>query len=96
MDYKFSQGLDVVFKQSKSEARRLKSEFLNTEHLLLGIIKTENSAKEILQNLNVDLTQIKRKIESLNTSALAPFAEETANILNNFFFIKKYSSIFLL
>ena len=80
MDYKFSQGLDVVFKQSKSEARRLKSEFLNTEHLLLGIIKTENSAKEILQNLNVDLTQIKRKIESLNTSALAPFAEETANI----------------
>lgn len=51
MDYKFSEGLDQVFKLSKNEARRLKSEFLNTEHLLLGIIKTENSAKEILQNL---------------------------------------------
>jgi ATP-dependent Clp protease ATP-binding subunit ClpC len=80
MDYKFSQGLSQVFKQSKSEAKRLKSEFLNTEHLLLGIIKTENSAKEILQNLNADLTQIRRKIETLNTASLNPISEEVPNI----------------
>jgi ATP-dependent Clp protease ATP-binding subunit ClpC len=80
MDYKFSQGLSQVFKQSKSEAKRLKSEFLNTEHLLLGIIKTENSAKEILQNLNADLTQIRRKIETLNTASLSPISEEVTNI----------------
>ncbi len=80
MDYKFSDGLSKVFKQSKSEARRLKSEFLNTEHLLLGIIKTENSAKEILQNLNADLTQIRRKIETLNAASLSPLAEEATNI----------------
>ncbi|GEN75649.1 ATP-dependent Clp protease ClpC [Chryseobacterium hagamense] len=80
MDYKFSQGLSQVFKQSKSEAKRLKSEFLNTEHLLLGIIKTENSAKEILQNLNADLTQIRRKIETLNTASLNPISEEVSNI----------------
>ena len=59
MDYKFSKGLDDVFKQSKSEAKKLNSEFLNTEHLLLGIIKTQNSAKDILVNLQVDLTQIR-------------------------------------
>ena len=69
-----------MFKQSKSEAKRLKSEFLNTEHLLLGIIKTENSAKEILQNLNADLTQIRRKIETLNTASLNPISEEVTNI----------------
>jgi ATP-dependent Clp protease ATP-binding subunit ClpC len=80
MDYKFSQGLSQVFKQSKSEAKRLNSEFLNTEHLLLGIIKTENSAKEILQNLSADLTQIRRKIETLNTSSLNPISEEVTNI----------------
>ena len=81
MDYKFSDGLSKVFKQSKSEAKRLKSEFLNTEHLLLGIIKTDNSAKEILQNLNADLTQIRRKIETLNASNLNPVAiDNTANI----------------
>lgn len=80
MDYKFSDGLSKVFKQSKSEAKRLKSEFLNTEHLLLGIIKTENSAKEILQSLNADLTQIRRKIETINASNINPLAEEITKI----------------
>ncbi len=80
MDYKFSDGLSRVFKQSKNEAKRLKSEFLNTEHLLLGIIKTENSAKEILQNLKVDITQIRRKIETINAANINPIAEEVAQI----------------
>lgn len=80
MDYKFSDGLGKVFKQSKIEARRLKSEFLNTEHLLLGILKTDNSAKEILQNLQADITQIRRKIETLNVASLNPFTEEVEKI----------------
>lgn len=80
MDYKFSDGLSKVFKHSKNEAKRLKSEFLNTEHLLLGIIKTENSAKEILQNLSADLTQIRRKIETLNVAAGNPFAVDSDKI----------------
>ncbi len=80
MDYKFSEGLDRVFKQSKNEARRLKSEFLNTEHLLLGIIKTDNTAREILQILKADLTQIRRKIETLNASSANPLMGEITNI----------------
>lgn len=80
MDYKFSEGLDKVFKQSKNEARRLKSEFLNTEHLLLGIIKTDNTAREILQILKADLTQIRRKIETLNASSANPLMGEITNI----------------
>ena len=51
MENKFSEGLTKVFKHSKSEAKRLHSEFLSTEHFLLGIIQTDNSAKEILENL---------------------------------------------
>ena len=80
MDYKFSEGLDRVFKQSKSEVRRLKSEFLNTEHLLLGIIKTDNSARDILQNLNTDLTQVRRKIETMNASSLNALQETPSSI----------------
>ncbi len=80
MDYKFSDGLNRVFKQSKNEARRLQSEFLNTEHFLLGIIKTENSAKEILENLSADLTQIKRKIETLSSVNSNPFAANMGSI----------------
>lgn len=77
MNNKLSAGLDKVLKISSSEAKRLDSEFLNTEHFLLGIIKTDNSAKDILQNLNADFIQIKRKIENLSNlgNALSPNRE---------------------
>ncbi len=80
MDNKFSNGLDQVFKQSKNEAKRLQSEFLNTEHFLLGIIKTENSAKDILQNLGADLTQIKRKIETISSMGIHTFSTPSESI----------------
>ena len=80
MDSQFSSGLDQVFKHSKNEARRLHSEFLNTEHFLLGMIKTENSAKEIMHNLGADLTQIKRKIETMSAASLNPFSVESEKI----------------
>ena len=79
MENKFSEGLNNVFKLSKSEAKRLQSEFLSTEHFLLGIIKTDNSAKEILENLQADLTQIRKKIENMNQNT-NPFAEEKDSI----------------
>ncbi|WP_417428019.1 ATP-dependent Clp protease ATP-binding subunit [Halpernia sp.] len=74
MNNKFSTGLNEVFKHSKSEAKRLHSEFLNTEHFLLGIIDSENSAKEILLLLKADLTQIKRKIETMTVGNSNPFS----------------------
>jgi ATP-dependent Clp protease ATP-binding subunit ClpC len=80
MDHKFSNGLDQVFKHSRNEARRLQSEFLNTEHFLLGVIKSESSAKEILNSLGADLTQIKRKIETLSVTSLNPFSAESDKI----------------
>ncbi len=80
MDHKFSNGLDQVFKHSKNEARRLQSEFLNTEHLLLGMVKSDNSAKEILNNLGADLTQIRRKIENLSVASLHPNSADVDKI----------------
>ena len=80
MDHKYSNGLDQVFKHSKSEARRLQSEFLNTEHLLLGMVKSDNSAKEILTNLGADLTQIRRKIENLSVASLHPNSTDVDKI----------------
>ena len=80
MDSQFSNGLNQVFKHSKNEARRLHSEFLNTEHFLLGMITTDNSAKEIMNNLGADLTQIKRKIETMSVATLNPFAVESEKV----------------
>ncbi|MDY3528517.1 ATP-dependent Clp protease ATP-binding subunit [Riemerella anatipestifer] len=81
MSNKFSGGLDKVLKASAKEAKKLESEFLNTEHLLLGIIKTDNSAREILQNLQVDLTQIRRKIEALNSLSSNVFPPKEMEVI---------------
>ena len=81
MEYQFSKGMNQVFNNSRNEAKRLQSEFLNTEHLLLGIIKSENSsAYAILEDFNADLTQIRRKIESLNITSNNPNAMVTEKI----------------
>lgn len=80
MNYKYSEGVNNVFKQSKSEAIRLKSEHINTEHLLLGILKTENSARDILQSLEVDITQVRRKIENMNTASISSHMGEGKDV----------------
>ncbi|WOC52332.1 hypothetical protein BPO_1685 [Bergeyella porcorum] len=46
----------------------------------MGIIKTDNTAREILQILKADLTQIRRKIETLNASSANPLMGEITNI----------------
>ena len=79
MEYKHSDGFNRIISQSRSEARRLRSEFVNTEHLLLGMIKTENSAKVLLEQMNADLTQIRRKIELINDN-VSPLAEGASSI----------------
>lgn len=79
MNSKLSAGLGRIIQKSKSEAHRLKSEFLNTEHFILGIIGTDNSAKDMLQTLGVNLLQVKRKIELMasQSTVLLPEVQES-------------------
>jgi len=81
MEYQFSEGMNEVFNKSRQEAKRLQSDFLNTEHLLLGIIQsTDCTAYTILEELNADLTQIRRKIENLNIISNTPNEKVVENI----------------
>jgi len=67
MDAKFSKEMNHVFSNSRNEAIRLQSEFVNTEHILLGIISTEDSyAFMALNDFNANMAQIKRKLESIS------------------------------
>jgi len=67
MDHQFSKGMNQVFYNSRNEAIRLQSEFVNTEHLLLGILSTDNSsALLVLKDLNADVVQIKKKLEDIS------------------------------
>lgn len=64
MKSQFSKQVANVVVNSKKEANRLNNNYIGPEHLLLGIIRDgQGKAIDILQNLNVDISQIKESIE---------------------------------
>ena len=67
MDDNFSPEVRDVISYSKEEALRLGHEFIGTEHLMLGLLRNqENKALEILGVLQIDIDQLRRKVEILN------------------------------
>ncbi|MCK5029796.1 MAG: ATP-dependent Clp protease ATP-binding subunit, partial [Bacteroidales bacterium] len=64
MDAKFSQRIKDVLSYSKEEAVRLGNAYIGTEHLLLGILRDgEGIAVTILENLNLNLINLKESID---------------------------------
>jgi len=64
MDAKFSQRIKDVLSYSKEEAVRLGNAYIGTEHLLLGILREgEGIAINLLENLNINLVELKTSIE---------------------------------
>jgi ATP-dependent Clp protease ATP-binding subunit ClpC len=60
----FSQRVQAVIQHSREEALRLGHDYIGTEHLLLGLIREgEGVAIEILQNMELDLDELKKAIE---------------------------------
>jgi ATP-dependent Clp protease ATP-binding subunit ClpC len=65
MEAKFSQRVKDVLIFSREEAVRLGNDYIGLEHLLLGIIREgEGLAIKILRNLNVDISELRKKIET--------------------------------
>jgi len=71
MDDNFSPRVKDVISFSKEEALRLGHGFIGTEHLMLGILRDGNGkAINILNNLAVDLSHLRKKVETLNPANL--------------------------
>lgn len=69
MDDNFSPRVKEVLSFSKDEALRLGHDFIGTEHLLLGILRDgSGKAISILDQLDIDLEHLKRKVEILTPS----------------------------
>ncbi len=65
MKRKFSKSLLDVVQYSKEEAIRLGNDYLGPEHLFLGILRESNGmAINILNDLDVNITELRSKIES--------------------------------
>lgn len=66
MKREYSISLTEVLKYSKEEAIRLNNDFIGPEHLFLGIIRNSNcEAAVMLQNLDINLSELKQKIDGL-------------------------------
>jgi ATP-dependent Clp protease ATP-binding subunit ClpC len=66
MDDNFSPRVKDVLAFSKEEALRLGHDFIGTEHLLLGILRDGGGkAVHILDGMDIDLEQLRRKTEIL-------------------------------
>ncbi len=65
MDARFSPRVKDVISYSREEALRLGHDYMGVEHLLLGIIREgEGMAVKIMKSLGVDISDLRKKIES--------------------------------
>jgi len=81
MDSKFSQEIKDVLTYSKEEAIRLGNAFIGPEHLFLGILRDgESIAINVLNNLEVDIAEAKKKIEMKIKTETPIKIKETDNI----------------
>ncbi|MBK6818663.1 MAG: ATP-dependent Clp protease ATP-binding subunit [Bacteroidetes bacterium] len=66
MDSQFSAKVKEIISFSREEALRLGNDFIGTEHLLLGMIRDgQGLGIKILQNLKVDMIDLRRELEKV-------------------------------
>ena len=71
MDDNFSPRVKDVISFSKEEALRLGHDYIGTEHLMLGILRDGGGkAISILTAIDVDLDNLRKKVEILNPALL--------------------------
>lgn len=64
MKNNFSKRVQMVIQFSREEALRLGHNYIGAEHLMLGIIRQgDGLAIEILNNLGIEMNELKRSIE---------------------------------
>ena len=79
MDDNFSPRVKDVITFSKEEALRLGHSSIGTEHLMLGILRDgSGKAVSILKSIEVDLEELRRKVEILNPAII-----ENSGVINN-------------
>jgi ATP-dependent Clp protease ATP-binding subunit ClpC len=66
MNEMFTERARKAIEYARDEAARLKHDYIGTEHLLLGLIRLgEGLAVEILQNIGVEINELKKSIEDI-------------------------------
>src|SRR5512140_2674903 len=70
MQDKFTERVRKVMYLAREEAARLQHDYIGTEHLLLGVVREgEGIAATVLNNLGLDLDQIRQAVENMVSSS---------------------------
>ncbi|HTF05494.1 MAG TPA: ATP-dependent Clp protease ATP-binding subunit [Bacteroidia bacterium] len=81
MEAKFSPRVKDVITYSREEALRLGHDYIGTEHLLLGIIREgEGSAVRLMKQMNVNLLDLRKEVETLTSGSARKSAANLGNI----------------
>jgi ATP-dependent Clp protease ATP-binding subunit ClpC len=81
MEAKFSNQVKEVISHSKEEALRLGHNYIGTEHIILGLLKEEDSkAVKVLKQLGVSLDELKYVIEQTIKGTATYDVKSIANI----------------
>jgi ATP-dependent Clp protease ATP-binding subunit ClpC len=99
MDSQFSPRIKDIIGYSREEAIRLGNDYIGQEHLFLGILRDgEGIATEILENMGVNLADLKVMIENkvrnekpLNVKADLMMLKSTEKTLN--WYILKHAGL---
>ncbi len=70
LNEKFAEEAHRAFESARDEAKRMKHDYMGTEHLLLGLIQLrEARAAKILVNIGLDLNELRAFVEDVTMSA---------------------------
>ncbi|MDP2933206.1 MAG: ATP-dependent chaperone ClpB [bacterium] len=64
-----TQNLNEVLNQSVKEAKKLKDEYISTEHLLLAIMEKGQAAKQVLENAGLDREKMLKALKDIRGGA---------------------------
>lgn len=81
-----SSDLSLVLEKAEAEQKEMKDEFLSVEHLLYGIIVSENKAKTILEKHGVDKNSFLKALQQVrgNVRVTSDNPESTYDVLEKY------------
>ncbi|HNW57633.1 MAG TPA: ATP-dependent chaperone ClpB [Bacteroidales bacterium] len=81
-----SSSVSEAFRKANDHAAKMKDKFVSSEHLLLGILDTNDKASDILKDFGVTTKALKEAINELRKGATveSQTSEDTFNSLNRF------------
>lgn len=78
MQKRFTKNAEKALNYAKKSAKQLGHNYVGTEHILLGLLKSKGVAADILQANNVDADEIKELIEDFLTGSKAVITDGSA------------------